>query len=138
MSPTESEAAIQEYIADFMARPDFQTLYGSLLTSAQASAFITRLEQTAGVTLANRNTLINEMASGQKTAAQTLRAFVDSPEVFNKFLNPGLIEMMYFGFLRRNSDPIGFANYMQKTGDIRGIVFDFLYSTEYRKRFGRP
>lgn len=139
LSPQESEAAKQEYSTDFLARPEFLAIYAGLLDAAHAAEFVSKLEQTAGVTLANRNTLIGQMQSGQKTAAETLRAFVESPEVNNKFPMQGLVTMMYFGYLRRDPDPIGYNNWLQtlqQTGDIRHLVFGFLYSTEYRKRFG--
>ncbi|HEV2704385.1 MAG TPA: DUF4214 domain-containing protein, partial [Pyrinomonadaceae bacterium] len=139
--PQESEAAKQLYVPEFMARPEFTALYGGLTTPEQAAAFVAKLEQTAGVTLANRQTLITRLQNGQATAAETLRAFVESPEVLKKFWREGLIELMYFGFLRRNSDAVGFANYMSKLGagaEARAVVFDFLYSHEYRKRFGQP
>jgi len=141
MTPQGAENSKQNYLAEFITRPEFVSTYGALLTPGQASAFVSRLEQTAGVTLAGRNTLISQMQSGQTTAAQTLRSFVDSQEVFNKFVQRGLVDIMYFGYLRRSPDPIGFNNWIQtlnQSGDFRQLIFGFLYSSEYRQRFGQP
>jgi hypothetical protein len=78
---------------------------------------------------------------GTKTAAQVLRDIVESKEVEDQFFVRGFVSMMYFGFLRRDADPVGFDNYVLKlnqTGDPRAMVFDFIYSSEYRGRFGKP
>lgn len=75
------------------------------------------------------------------TAAQTLRQFVEHSVVFNKFYNRGFTAMMYFALLHRNPDTTGFANYLNQlntTGDQRAVTFGFIYSTEYRSRFGTP
>jgi hypothetical protein len=141
MTPAQSENSKQQYLAEFITRPEFTGIYGGLMGSSQAAAFVARLEQTAGLTLASRNTLINQMQSGQRTAAETLRSFVESPEVFNEFLDSGLVEIMYFGYLRRAPDQDGFERWLQtlnQSNDFRTLIFGFLYSPEYRQRFGTP
>jgi hypothetical protein len=48
--------------------------------------------------------------------------------------------MQYFGYLRRDPDAIGFQNWVttlnNNPADFRHMIFGFLFSTEYRQRFG--
>ncbi|HET9714297.1 MAG TPA: hypothetical protein VFP64_20585, partial [Pyrinomonadaceae bacterium] len=75
------EASRAAFIADFMGRTAFTSIYGGLTDAAHASQFIAKLEEKAGVTLPASNTtqpgqppqfgrheLINKMATGQFTA----------------------------------------------------------------------
>jgi hypothetical protein len=126
-----------------VASAEFQGIYGGLTDAAHASQYVAKLETTAGVTLPEplRSNLISQMGAGTLTAAQVLRQFVEHSVVFNKFYNRGFTSMMYFALLHRNPDPIGFANYVNQlnsTGDQRAVTFGFIYSTEYRLRFGTP
>ena len=77
--------------------------------------------------------------TGQKTVGETLRAFIERQEVFDKFFNRGYASMLYFAHLRRDPDTVGFTNYvlmLDTTGNYRKATFDFIYSPEYRGRFG--
>jgi hypothetical protein len=110
---------------------------------AQANAFITKLEQTSGITIPEptRAQLVSDMANSTKTPAQTLKAFMETSAVFDGFFNRGFVSMLYFGYLHRDPDTIGFDNWLQtlnQTGDYRHLTFGFIYSTEYRSRFGQP
>ena len=90
------------------------------------------------MTLANRNTLVNELNAGTKTRAQALRAIVESPEVTAKFYKPAWVYMQYAGYLRRDPDLDGFnfhINRFNLTNDPHTMVDGFLYSPEYRDRF---
>jgi hypothetical protein len=48
--------------------------------------------------------------------------------------------MQYFGFLRRDPDTTGYNNWVTTLnadpGNYRHMIFGFLYSSEYRSRFG--
>jgi len=50
------------------------------------------------------------------------------------------VAMQYFGYLRRDPDTIGYDNWVTTlTADpsnFRHMIFGFIYSTEYRQRFG--
>lgn len=142
-SPSESEAAKTILFQDYVASAEFQSIYAGLTDSAHASQFVAKLEQTAGVTLPEpfRSNLISQMQGGTLTAPQVLRQFIEHSVVFNKFFNRGFVSMLYFGLLRRNPDTLGFQNWLNQlntTGNQRSIVFGFIYSTEYRSRFGQP
>jgi uncharacterized protein (TIGR03118 family) len=142
-TPAESEAAKVLLFQEYVNSSDFQLIYGGLTDSAHASQFVAKLELTAGVTLPEpfRANLISQMQGGTLTADQVLRQFIEHSVVFNKFFNRGFVAMLYFGLLHRNPDTIGFGNWLTQlnsTGDQRPIVFGFIYSTEYRARFGPP
>lgn len=143
----ELEASKDAFVAEIMARPEFKSLYNGLTGAANAEAFVAKLERTANVTLANRAQLIAEMSNGTKTAAQTLRAFIESQEVQTRFFYRGFVAMQYFGYLRRDPEQAGFDAWVNvltngapnvQTGDYRTLIFGFLHSFEYRNRFGQP
>src|SRR6185295_11729340 len=97
-TPAEEEVQRAAFVTDFMQRAEFQGIYSGLTNSANAAQFIAKLEEKAGVTLPattttlpgqppqyGRNELIQKMQSGQFTAAQTLRAFIEQKVVFDAF-----------------------------------------------------
>ena len=156
-TPTELENNRAAFINDFMARPAFTAIYGGLTTAANASQFIAKLEQTAGVTLPatatteagqppqfGRNELIQKMSSGQFTAGQTLRAFIEQKVVFDKFFFRSFVAMQYFGYLNRDPEDAGYNDWVDvltngrgtiPAGDFRHLIFGFVYSVEYREKF---
>ena len=158
LSPAEEEAQRAAFVADFMARAEFTTIYGGLTNSANAAQFIATLEQRAGVTLPATNTtlpgqppqfgrqeLINKMQSGEFTAAQTLRAFIEQKVVFDAFFFRAFVAMQYFGYLLRDPEDAGYNDWVDvltngrgsiPPGDFRHLIFGFVWSVEYRQRFG--
>ncbi len=160
-TPEEHEASKAAFIADFMGRPEFVAKYAGLTTTGNASQFIAKLEETAGTVLPEtvpptltgqplqltRTQLINKMASGEYTPAQTLRAFVEQKVVFDKFFYRGFVAMQYFGYLRRDPETAGYNDWVDvltngrgtiQPGDYRHLIFGFVYAAEYRARFGQP
>ena|GEM_PF-3318851 len=143
----ELEANKSAYLDDFMQRAEFTARYAGLTDAAHAEDFVTRLEQTAGVHLASHAQLVADMRSGVRTAAQTLRAFLESPEVNEHFIYRGFVTMQYFGYLRRDPEPAGWNAWVNiltngtdtiQPGDYRTLIFGFVHSQEYRHRFGHP
>ncbi len=154
----QQEAARAAFVADFMQKSEFTAIYAGLTTAANAAAFIAKLEQTAGVTLPASNTtlpgqppqfgrqeLINKMASGEFTAAQTLRAFIEQKVVFDAFFFRAFVAMQYFGYLLRDPEDAGYNDWVDvltngrgtiPPGDFRHLIFGFVWSVEYRQRFG--
>ena len=152
-----------DFINEFMARAEFTAKYAGLTNAAQAAQFVAALEQTAGVTLPatvpptqpgqppqyGRQELINLMSAGTLTPAQTLRAFIEQKVVWDKNFFKAFVAMQYFGYLRRNPDTAGYNDWLDvltngrpalgiPPGDFRHLVFGFVYSVEYRERFGQP
>jgi Domain of unknown function (DUF4214) len=92
------------------------------------------------VTVANKSTLVAALNNRQITRAEVLRNIVESQAVFDKFFNRSFVAMQYFGYLRRDPDTIGFQNWLDTLNadpsNFRHMIFGFLFSTEYRQRFG--
>jgi len=145
------EAALAEakrqFASAFLQRAEFASRYGGLTSAASAEAFVSRLEQSAGVRLANRAQLVAAMQSGAATAGETLRAFVESQEVEGRFFYRGFVAMQYFGYLRRDPEEGGFNAWVNiltsgapgvAPGDYRTLIYGFVHSQEYRGRFGQP
>jgi hypothetical protein len=152
-----------DFINEFMQLTEFANKYSGLTNAANAAQFIAALEQTAGVTLPatvpptqpgqppqyGRQELINLMQSGTLTPAQTLRAFIEQKVVWDAYFYKAFVAMQYFGYLRRNPDNAGYDDWVDvltngrpaqgiAPGDFRHLVFGFVYSVEYRSRFGQP
>ena len=150
-----------DFILEFMQRQEFVNIYDGVTDAAHASDFIARLEQKAGVTLPatvpptlpgqptqyNRQNLINLMQNGTLTPAQTLRAFVEQKVIWDAYFFKAFVAMEYFGYLRRDPEDAGYDDWVDvltngrasagiAPGDFRHLVFGFLYSEEYRERFG--
>jgi hypothetical protein len=162
MSDAEQESRRAAFIARFMQRPEFTNIYSSLTNPGSAAQFIATLEQKARVTLPastttlpgqppqyGRQQLIDLMAAGTLTPAQTLRAFIEQSVVWNKHFFPAFVAMQYFGYLRRDPEDAGYNDWVRvltfgdapsgtPPSDYRHLIFGFVYSVEYRSRFGKP
>ena len=134
-SPEQEVASKNQYMNDFVQKPEFKAIYDGLSNQG----YVDKLEQTAGVTISNKATLVNALNAGTQTRAQVLRTFIESQPVFDKFFNRGFVTMQYFGYLRRDPDPIGFKNWIDALnadpGNFRHMIFGFIYSIEYLTRF---
>jgi hypothetical protein len=135
LSPQQEAVAKDQYMNDFVLKDEFKALYDG--TSNQG--YLDKLEQTSGVTISNKATLVAALNGGTQTRAQVLRTFIESQPVFDKFFNRGFVTMQYFGYLRRDPDPIGFKNWVDTLNadpsNFRHMIFGFIYSTEYLTRF---
>jgi len=135
LSPQQEIDAKNQYTNDFVQKTEFKNLYDAL----NNSQFLDKLEQTAGVTLANKADLLNALNGGTQTRAQVVRTVIESQPIFDKFFNRGFVTMQYFGYLRRDPDTIGFKNWVDTLNadpnNFRHMIFGFVYSTEYRTRF---
>jgi hypothetical protein len=120
------------------------------------------LETTAGVTLPatattlpgqppqyGRADLISKRATGQFSVVETVKAFAEQKVVYDKYFPRGFVTMQYFAYLHRDPDTAGWNDWLDvlvngrpsagiAAGDYRHLIFGFIYSTEYRKRFGQP
>jgi hypothetical protein len=156
-TPAELETNRAAFITDFMARTAFQSIYAGLTSAVNAPQFIAKLEEKAGVTLPatatteagqppqfGRAELIQKMQSGQFTAAQTLRAFIEQKVVFDAFFFKSFVAMQYFGYLNRDPEDAGYNDWVDvlthgrgniPPGDFRHLIFGFVWSVEYRDKF---
>ena len=132
------------YVMRFFNRSDFQAQYNGL-TSAQ---YVDKLFETQGITptAAERNALIDSLDNctftiGCPTRWNVLRTIVERPSFDRKVFNEAFVTMEYFGYLRRDPDPQGFAFWLAKLNQFNGnfveaeMVKAFLSSDEYRRRF---
>ncbi len=131
-SPAEEETSKVAFTDAFVQRPEFTTRYGSLTGQALANALL----QTAGLPSSTFT------VTGNMTNGQILRGIVETAAVSNRFLTEGTVSIQYFGFLRRDPDTIGYQNNVNtlnaNPSNLRHMIFIFIYSTEYRSRFGPP
>jgi hypothetical protein len=135
-SPESEVISKAAYTDAFVQRPEFKNRYDALSNSAYVDA----LETNAEVTLANKAALVAALDGNQKTRAQVLREIVELPSVTDKFFIRAFVAMQYFGYLRRDPDTVGYDNWVATlTADpsnFRHMIFGFIYSDEYRHRFG--
>jgi len=127
-SSAEQEAKKDKLVAEFVGRTEFKSIYDSL----SDAAFVKKLT-------ANRGDLVPALASKQQTRAQVLRAIVDDPQTISAFRNHAFVLMQFFAHLARDPEAWEYEDRLKTlnaTGDYRQLIFDFLYSVEYRKRFG--
>ena len=131
----ETLAKRDAFAASWVNRPEFAAAYPASMSAQQ---FVDKVSATAGVTLANRQQLIDSLNAGTARAA-VLRQIVDSQEVQDKQRDPAFVAIQYYGYLRREPEQTGFdawLNYLrQHPGDYKTMVWGFVYSTEYFNRF---
>jgi hypothetical protein len=96
------------------------------------------LLNTAGVTLSNRQAMIDGLNNATTTRAVVLRQIVESTEVSVKYNHQAYAVMEYFGYLRRQPDGfyLAWIQVLDQSNDPRGMVTGFATSQEYRNRFG--
>jgi len=135
-SPQSELLSKAAYTDAFVQRSEFTNRYNGLSNSAYVNA----LEQNAEITLSNKADLIAALDGNQKTRAQVLREIVESKAAEDKFFIRAFVAMQYFGYLRRDPDTIGYDNWVttltNDPSNFRHMIFGFLFSNEYRGRFG--
>jgi hypothetical protein len=137
LSSTDLELNKQDLVAEIMARPEFGNRYNGL---TDPSAYINALEQTAGVTLSNKQQLVTDLSNNTKTRAQIYREISERAEVSNKYLHEAQVISCYYGFFTRNPDG-AYLNFLDRLdrGEITlgDLANAFINAAEYRQRFGQ-
>jgi len=135
-SPESEILSKATYTDAFVQRSEFTSRYNALSNLD----FVNALEQNAEITLSNKAALIFALDQGQTTRARVLREIVESKAVEDKFVTRAFVAMQYFGYLRRDPDTIGYNNWVttltNDPSNFRHMIFGFLFSDEYRGRFG--
>ncbi|HYV10880.1 MAG TPA: S8 family serine peptidase [Pyrinomonadaceae bacterium] len=136
-SPESEVLSKATYTEAWTQRPEFKARYDNM-TNLQ---YVLALQANAEVGLTNGGTLITALDNGQMTRGEVLRNVVENQLVADKFFNRALVTMQYFGYLRRDPDTVGFQNWLDTINadpsNTRHMIFGFLFSTEYRQRFGQ-
>ena len=135
-SPESEALSKTAYTAAWTQRTEFKNRYDAMSNTQ----YVNTLEANAEITLSNKAQLIAALDGGQKNRGQVLREIVELQAVANRFFNRAFVAMQYFGYLRRDPDVVGFQNWVNtlnaNPADFRHMIFGFLFSTEYRQRFG--
>lgn len=120
---------------DFVSRQEFKDRFDQFTT---ATDYVNALLNVARVNISNRDALIAALDAGRMNRGQVLRAISESSELRSKYLTEAFVVMQYFGYLRRDPDPLyhEWIRVMNETGDYRTMINGFIGSQEYRHRFG--
>jgi lysophospholipase L1-like esterase len=131
----ELEQSKLDFIAAFMSRAEFHSIYDSQTT---ARGYVETLLARANMSFAKKEDLILRLQNGTTTRAQALREIVESAEANDRFITESTIVMHYFGYLRREPDAFyqDWIDILNSTGDSRNVTNGFINSPEYRMRFG--
>jgi hypothetical protein len=137
-SDAELEQSEVDFIAEFMNRSAFHTIYD---TKTTARSYVETMLARGGLLIppATKENIITRLGSGAITRAQALRDIAESGEANARYINEATIVMHYFGYLRRDPDSFyqDWINILTSTGDSRNVTNGFVNSAEYRMRFGQ-
>jgi len=157
LSAATIEANKKNFTEEFTRRAEFRSLYDPLSNFD----YVERLFQITGITVsaAEKQALVNGLNNQTETRASVLQKVVDGAVVmaegnqqfttaygrafYEKEFNSAFVLMEYFGYLRRDPDAAGYQHWLDKL-NLYGnyvdaeMVLSFIYSPEYRARFGQP
>ncbi len=85
-SPEQEVISKNQYMNDFVQKPEFKAIYDGLSNQG----YVDKLEQTAGVTISNKATLVSALNGGTQTRAQVLRTVIESRRYLISFSTVGL------------------------------------------------
>jgi hypothetical protein len=141
------EANERQFADEFVARPEFVSIYGGL----SDEQYVDALNGNTGGSLSpsERDALVAGLGGMTETRATVLRKVAEDADFAAREVNSAFVLAQYFGYLRRNpndapdSDFVGFNFWLAKLnqfgGDFRRaeMVRAFVSSNEYRARFGQ-
>src|ERR1700694_380435 len=153
LSAAKIEANKAAYANLFVGKPEFVAIYGGL-TNQQ---YVDKLFETTTInaSAADRTALVNGLNNGAETRATVLKKIVDGTVVISEGnqqftttygqafytleFNRAFVQMEYFGYLRRDPDPAGYAFWLGKLNQFGNyldaeLVKAFIISPEYRSR----
>jgi len=134
------EANKVAYFNEYVSRPEFTSIYGSLLNGQYVDALIANTG--VSFTQPERDALVNGLNGNTETRATVLRKVTEKPSFRQAETNRMFVLMEYFGYLRRDPDTAGFNFWLNKLNQFNGnfvnadMVKAFITSGEYRGRFG--
>ena len=132
------EANKQAFVAAWVERPGFRAAYDGLGNAAFVDALIAHTEASFN---GDRDALVNALNGGTMSRAAVLRQIVENEGFTRAKANRMFVMMEYFGYLRRDPDPDGYAFWLTKLEQFGGnfeqaeMVKSFIVSGEYRARF---
>ncbi|MEO8435696.1 MAG: matrixin family metalloprotease [Pyrinomonadaceae bacterium] len=142
---TDLEAVQQSFAESFVQRPEFLAKYqGETSAESFVDALIQNVQEHSGISLrAQRTELIrryNAGANRNEGRSRALRGLIESRAFQQAEYNQVFVLMEYFGYLKRDPEPEGYAFWLnvlddRDPGNYRGMVCSFITSAEYQKRF---
>jgi hypothetical protein len=104
----------QRFMEEWTRRESFSASFAPL----DNTQYVNRLIENAGISIdpAGREAFISRLASGHETRTGVLMEIVDDPRLIEKEQYRSLLELHYFGYLRRNPDD-------PPDGNLRGFNF---------------
>ena len=142
---TPSDANKTAFAEGFVQRTEFLAKYPATQNGSDfIDALIATIKNNSGVDLTpKRPELVNEYLLGATQAqsrARVIRKAISYTEFINAEFNSAFVLAQYFGYLRRNPDPAGYAFWLDRLntngGNFRSMVCSFITSSEYQLRFG--
>jgi uncharacterized protein (TIGR03118 family) len=140
-----TEANKTAFAEAFVQRPEFLAKYPSSQNGSDfIDALIATIQANSGVNLTPRRPeLVNEYLLGAtqvQSRARVIRKAISYTEFVNAEFNPAFVLSEYFGYLRRDPDPAGYAFWLNRLNvngsNFRSMVCAFITSAEYQHRFG--
>jgi Tol biopolymer transport system component len=142
---TNLEANKQAFAQQFVERAEFIQKYPAFMTGPRfVDELLNNVRSCSGLDLTSlRGSLIGEHNSSTNqtlSRARVLRLLIDNSAFIQAEFNRGFVLAQYFGYLRRDPDPQGFAFWLdvlnnQVPGNFRSMVCAFITSAEYQRRF---
>jgi len=127
------------FVDAWVHRAAFQSAYGGLTNAGYVDALISNTR--VSFSQSERDVLVNMLNSGASTRAVVLRQIAENERFVAAKRNESFVMMQYFGYLRREPDPDGYAFWLNKLNQFNGnweqaeMVKAFIVSGEYRDRF---
>jgi hypothetical protein len=136
------EPSKSAFAESWVLRPAFVAKYGS---DPSAENFVDALLSTLltynGVDLTSKRTTYISQLQGGASRGQIVKEVAEDSAVKTAEYNSSFVQMQYFGYLRRDPEPGGYAFWLnvlnnREPNNYRGMICAFLTSAEYQHRFG--
>jgi hypothetical protein len=130
----EADTRKESLVGDMIQTPEFRQRYDGLSNANYAGALL----RNVGVP-GNPVSFVADLDANRKTRGQILHELAEDPGVFQAVQKRAFVVMQFFANLGRDPKPQEFKqrlHALEVTEDYRQLVFDFIYSAEYRRRFG--
>jgi hypothetical protein len=140
------QANKQAFARWFIERGEFAKRYPASMTAEQfVDAILSTVARNSQVDLsARRSQLVALWEPNDSGRTRIIRQVADDEAFARAEFNDAFVLMQYFGYLRRDPDPHGFAFWLNllndktanEAGAYRSMICSFLSSAEYQARFG--
>ena len=129
------------FVGEWLKRADLLNEYPDTLGNAD---YVDKLLKTATLTLPEdqRKAIIDDLSNARTTRAGVLIRVADNPALVKREYDRAFVAACYLNYLKRDADPEGddYWGRVMKDGPSAetAVIRGFIYSQEYRARFGQP